>query len=449
MTAMAKKLLFLLGLDAAALMPGIFIPQIRTPLWTLVVPTLLLVTLIVTLLWPSAGLRGYFAYRTPVVVVAFLAELWIIVGGLTLRLPTSPRISDWWFQGFLVVFFLLTSINSLPGLTGEYRSGVGLRPDLIFGAGAYLVRGEIFVALGIEFLTTRRLAHPVWNWWAVVAELMAMLILIAFRGVLKMQMRRARLLGLDTWMGAGPRAGVWVRETFLYLAFFFVVYAFANMYLGRIPFTWPPGAGHGGPGWWGLAWLAGAFVVLVPLRGWIKTRLPEPPTLRQELAKQLVLWIGLVLLIYGFIVLFDGRVRQVHYGGYFNFWWGLWVSALGFLMVVPLRAITLREEFRGTVKIMTAAIADFPEKERRRLLGRRLRTVAALGERERRIHMGLMISTVESQPPERRAIIQKTRQAVLADIPPALREQLERTSNELLGESDGAGPETLARQAMS
>ncbi len=430
---LARKPLALLALEAAALVPPLLLIGIREPLWTLAVPTVLLITLIVTLLWPSAGRRGYFSYRTPVVVAAFVAELWIVVGGLTLQLPADPRTSDWWFSGFLVVFFLLTAINSLPGLTGEYRSGAGLRPDLIFGGGAYLVRGEIFVALGIEFLTTKPLAHPVWNWWAVVAEITAMLIVIAFRGILKLRMRRARLLGLDTWMGAGPRAGVWLREVFLYLGLFFVVYAFANMYLGRIPFTWAPGERHG-PGWWGLAWLAAAFLVLVPVRGWLKTRLPEPPTLRQELGKQLLMWIGFLLLVYGFVVLFDGRLRPIHGFDYFNFWWGFWVSALGFLMVVPLRTITLREEFRGTIRIMTGLVAEIPDHEQRtnRIAGR-LETIASLPERARVEQLALTMAAAdrltgttkeqfvagrdaafERLPEHRRAILAETRAAVEA-----------------------------------
>lgn len=35
--------------------------------------------------------------------------------------------------------------------------------------------------------------------------------------------------------------------------------------------------------------MGAAFRVLVPLRGWWKTRLPEPPTVGQELGKQLLM----------------------------------------------------------------------------------------------------------------------------------------------------------------
>lgn len=64
---MAKKPLLLLALDLAALAVGILTPSIWYPRWTLVVPAALFVLLIVALLWRSAGLRGYFSYRTPLV----------------------------------------------------------------------------------------------------------------------------------------------------------------------------------------------------------------------------------------------------------------------------------------------------------------------------------------------------------------------------------------------
>jgi hypothetical protein len=260
-----------------------------------------------------------------------------------------------------------------------------------------------------------------------------MIILVALRGILKMHLRRARFLGLDSWMGAGPRLGLWLKEAFLFVALFFVVYAFANMYLGKVPFTWWPGnpAGHGGqPEWWGLAWLAAAFLLIVPLRGWLKTRLPEPPTIAQELAKQLLLWVGFLLLIYGFLLLFGGRWRGISCCQYYNFW-GLWVSLLGFLMVVPLRVLSLREEFRGTVRIMTASMADLPEEGRREMLGRRLAVVAALPERPRKEQLRQMISAVENQPEERREKLVQTRQAVLEEAPAERREILMQTASEI------------------
>lgn len=438
---MARKPILVLLLTGAALLVGIFSPPVWYAQWTLAVPAVLIAILVITLLWPSAGLHNYFAYRPPQLIFTMTMELWIVVGGLTLTIPSTIHSRDAWFQVFLVTFFLWTSSNSLPWMTGKYREGVSLRPDLIFGGGSYLVRGEIFVALGVEFLTSKHIAHPIWNWWGLTAEVAAMIILVALRGVLKMQMRRARFLGFDTWMGPGLRLGLWVKESFLFVSLCFVVYAFANMYLGKVPFTWWPGnpTGRSGqPGWWGLAWLALAFVLLVFLRGWYKTRLLEPPTVVQELVKELLLWSGFLFLIYGFLVLFGGQRRDFYCCYYYNFWWGLWVSLLGFLMVVPLRMITLREEFRGTVRIMTAGMADLPDAMRREMLARRLAVVARLPERVRKIQLGLMLRAIASQPEERRQKLLQTRQVVLAEAPPEERTILMQTASEISASREGA-----------
>lgn len=213
MMKLARKPLALFVLEMLVIVPGIAIPSIRDELWTLVVPTTVFIVLLVTLLWPSAGLTGYFSYRTPLLIASMAAELWIIVVGLSVELPDDVVVASVLFSVALLIFFLLTTLNSLPGVVGEYRTTAGMRPDLVFGGGAYLVRGEIFVALGIEFLiATEAYAIPEWNWWAVTAELSALLLLAALRGLFKIRMRRARFVGEDSWLGAGFRLGVWVRE---------------------------------------------------------------------------------------------------------------------------------------------------------------------------------------------------------------------------------------------
>jgi hypothetical protein len=442
MMKVARKPLALFILEMLAIVPGIAIPSIRDELWTLVVPIAVFIMLLVGLLWPAAGLRGYFAYRRPLLIAAMAAELWIIVVGLSVELPDDIVVASALFSLALLTFFLLTTLNSLPGIIGEYRSAVAMRPDLLFGNGAYLVRGEIFVALGIEFLVaTEAYAIAKWNWWAVVAELSALLLIAALRGLFKMRMRRARFVGEDSWLGAGFRLGVWVREIFLFVALFYGVYAFANLYLGLTPFTWAPGdpQGNGGdPQWWGLAFLGASFLVLVPLRGWLKTRLPEPATVRQELGKQLLMWLGLVLMIYGFILIFSGHWAVFGYGG-FNFWTGVWISLLGFLMIVPLRAYTLRHEFRGTVKMTTAGLADFPDDQREDNLARRLAVVASLPEHARKEQLAMIMHTVQSQPEERKAKILAAREAVLAQAPRQRRAILMQTTSELQS-GDGKPP---------
>lgn len=397
--------------------------------WPAVVPSAILLATVVVMLWPSAGLRGYFRYKRPLFIFTIVAELWILLGGVALFAPDGVKDRAVWFQLMLVGFFLLTAAISLPGMTGEYRRGMFFRPDLIYGNGAYLARGEIFVALGVKLLTTGDIAEPVWNWWALTWALSAMIILVPFRGILKMRMRRARFLGLDTWMGPGMRLGLWVKETFLFVGLFLLVYGFANVYMGKVPFTWMPGDPMdkgASPEYWGLAFEAGAFLILVPLRGWLKTRLAEPPTLVQEIVKGILVWVAFLVLIYGFFLLFMGDWQYFHGFNYYNFWWGVWISLLGFLMIVPLRAIAQRDEFRGTLQIMIPRMADLPEDQRRLMMGRRLHVIAGMPERARTENVKLMMKTIHGLPDETREKLVRLRTELVADAPVAERTALMR-----------------------
>jgi hypothetical protein len=420
----------LLALAVVPLVIVAQIPEAWDEQWAAAVPGVILLAIIAVMLWPSAGLQRYFAYKRPLFIITIVAELWILVGGAALFFPDTIREKALWFQLMLGGFFALTAIISLPGLTGEYRQGLFFRPDLLYGNGAYLARGEIFVALGIKLLVTEQIAEPIWNWWGLTWALAAMIFLVPFRGILKMRMRRARFLGLDNWMGPGFRAGLWVKETFLFVGLFLLVYGFANVYIGKVPFTWTPGdpMGKGGlPEFWGLAFLAGAFFILVPVRGWYKTRLSEPPTLAQEFAKGILVWVAFLVLIYGFFLLFNGEWQTFYGFDYYNFWWGVWISVLGFLMIGPLRSITLRDEFRGTLRIMMPRMADATEEERRLMMGRRLEVVAAMPDRPRKENIKLMMRIIHSMPDEARQKMVKTRTELMADAPAERRAVLVRT----------------------
>lgn len=404
----------------AVLLAAALIPEVWDEQWTAVAPAGLIILIIALMIWPSAGTDRYFAYKRPLFIATIVLELWIMLAGVALVVPSTVEDRAVWFQIFLVTFFLVTVINSLPALIGEYRSGLFFRPDLLFGGGAYLARGEIFVALGVKLLVTDDIAQPIWNWWGLAWAVVAMVIMVPLRGILKMRMRRARTLGLNGWMGTGPRAGLWLKEAFLFFALFALVYGFANVYMGKVPFTWVPGdpTGKGGsPEWWGLLWLGLAFVILVPVRGWYKMRIAEPPTVAQDVTKQVLLWLGFLPLIYGFLLLFQGHWLRFYGFDYYNFWWGVWVTVLGFLMVVPLRVLSLRDEFRGTVSVMVARMADLSEHERRLMMGRRLQVLATMPDRPRKENLKLMMRVIHRLPPEPRATLVATRTELVANAP--------------------------------
>lgn len=398
--------------------------------WAWTFPAVLLLLIITVMIWPSAGTRRYLAYKTPLFIFTIVFELWILLAIVALHEPSTVESANSWFQLVLLGFFLGTIIISLPGLQGEYRPGLFFRPDLLYGNGAYLARGEIFVALGLKLLTTPDVANPIGNWWGLQWALVAMVFMVPFRGILKMRMRRARFLELDTWMGKGFRPGLWASQVFLFVSLFVLVYGFANVFMGKVPFTWVPGDPMGkgsSPEWWGLAFLAAAFLVLVPLRGWYKTTLHEPPTVGQGFISQFMVWLAFLPLIYGFFLLFMGKWQHFYGPDSPSFWWGVWISALGFLMVGPLRAYAMREEFKGTLEIMIPRMADLSEEQRRIMMGRRLEVVASLPERPRKENIKLMMRIIHKMPDEPRQKMVKTRTELVADAPEERRATLMRT----------------------
>lgn len=201
-----------------------------------------------------------------------------------------------------------------------------------------------------------------------------------------------------------------------------------------------------GPNWWGVAFWVAAILVIVPLRGWYNLRLPEPPLLGQEIVKELLVWIGFVPLIFGFLLVFQGAGwLTLHGPASPNFWWAVWVSAAGFLMIVPLRAFALREEFKGTLRIMIPRMVDLDEDQRHLMMGRRLQVMAAMPAGERKENMKLMMRVIHQLPKGPRAELVRTRTRLVADSPDAQRATLMQTM--AMAFSEMGGPERAAMMA--
>lgn len=137
----------------------------------------------------------------------------------------------------------------------------------------------------------------------------------------------------------------------------------------------------------------------------------------------------MVPMIYGCTVLFGGKWSALRIGNRFNLVSGVWISLAGFLMVVPLRAVSLRHEFRGAVKPTTAGLGDLPDDELRDRLARRLAVVASLPEHARSEQLDTMLETIRSQTPDRTAKLGQAREDVLAQAPPEQRERLMATAS--------------------
>ncbi len=167
-----------------------------------------------------------------------------------------------------------------------------------------------------------------------------------------------------------------------------------------------------------------AFLVLVPLRGWYKTRLLEGiETTGQMVVKQVLLWLGTLLLLIAFIHLLNlPPIRgQGHMAFYprdnpVGFAVGTVLFLAGSALILVLRPIALRNELEATVMAMVGAASDQPEALRRWMLERRVRALAAMPEAQRNRHVAWMAAGLSRLPAEKRSLMMITQIGVLAEV---------------------------------
>lgn len=405
-------------------------------------------TVVTLMLFPWAGRRTYLAYRTPVFIagVVFMPLFLYIgavlsaseAGSLVSPDPPPPDIRTALLLLGLGFFWLSAAVLALPQAHGDYVPGLGFRPDLILPGGVNLVKGIILTGLGLmlSFQPTYRL--PVWNWWGFALAFWGIITVIPVRGMLKMLMRRGRLLG-EPW--ATSWWAVAIRENVLFVGILILLYGFLNAFMGRLPFTTLLVKN-----WNGWIIVAGAWLVLVPLRAWFKTTIREgDERWWQTVAKQLLLYAGFGAVIYGFIVSFMGSFLQMHPDtNQAGFVIGPSLIAAGFVLAVPLRAAALRNEWKATVRIVTGRICDLPEERRLEFITRRVAVLAGQAEGQRRGNMRRMLDGLVQAGEERRLRFLQTMVGVLAELPNDDREALMRSNAACLGEL----PEDARREVM-
>ncbi|MBI4260529.1 MAG: hypothetical protein HY658_08180, partial [Actinobacteria bacterium] len=279
---------------------------------------------------------------------------------------------------------------------------------------------------------------PTWNWWGFVLAFWGIITIIPLRGMLKMLMRRGRLLG-EPW--ATSWWAVALRENVLFVGILILLYGFLNAFMGQLPFTTLVVKN-----WDGGIIVAGAWLVLVPLRGWFKTTIREgDERWWQTIAKQLLLYAGFGAIIYGYIVSFMGRFLQFHPDtNEAGFVIGTVLIAAGFVLAVPVRAAALRNEWRATVRIVTGRTCDLEEDRRREFISRRVAVLSGQPEEQRRGQMRRLLDGLVRVDEERRLRFLQTMVGVLADLPTADREALMRSNAACLGEL----PEEHRREVM-
>jgi hypothetical protein len=397
----------------------------------------LIATVLTLMQYPVAGMASYSDYRKPVFFAGVIFKaLFVYLAALLPNVPPPPALAKTYllplgFLGFWLsaAWLALRACHGahVPGL--EVRPLTPFRPDYILPGGVMLIKGTVLMGVGLMIAIHPTLGMPKWNWWGFVLAFFGIVTLIPLRATYKMARgRRLRLLGLN---GSGP-AHALAKEGMLFIGLLILLYGFVNDFFGTVPFT-ALGfeaqynaftAGTSAERAVSSASFALAFVLLVPVRGWYKTRLLEGvETVGQRFLVQLLLWLGVLLLFVGFIHLFN--LPPIREAGYLTvypqrnplgFAIGLALFLAGTLLILVFRPITMRHELEATMKTMVGLAADQAEAVRYWMIERRVRTLAAMLEAQRYRHVAWMIAGLGQLSPEAREKLMVTQNQVLAGL---------------------------------
>lgn len=383
--------------------------------------------------YPKAGVKTYHRYRSPLFIGSVIFMPLFIAVAAVLSSPLEALLKGALILSIMVGFWASAAWLASRRTQGEYVPGLEVkplmpfRPDVILPGGVNYVKGVIMTGLGFMIMSQPEnvFPPPVWNWWGFVLAFWGIISLIPLRGMFKMiSGRRPRMLGEE---GAfGLNAASWAREVWLYVGLLILMYGFLNAFMGAIPFTVlspfdprmkPP---HPLYGLIGAALLTLAFVVLVPIRAWYKTKLLEGvETMGQLAVKQVLLWIGSFLTIYGFVTLFMGQFMYPHpQTNPLGFAVGLPLFIGGVVLITVFRPFALRNEFLGMIRIMVGSIASLPEDKRKEIMTRRLNCVLGMPESQRSTHVRAMIQGILAcSPEELKSAMFKTNVEVVSNLP--------------------------------
>ena len=394
---------------------------------------LLAITLTMTL--PISRTRRWGEYRRPLYVTAVLAENWIVVVGLVLIFTAPVGIGSPLkavaFFGAITVFWGFTIILASPRIQSRFIPEMGLfRPDLIYPTGAQLARGEIFAGLGLKLMVTvfpNQIANwswlPVWNWWGLLWAVVAMVLLVAVRGMTKV---RVVLMGRMLFGRMRGWRGILLEEGLLVVGFFALAYGFLNVFMGYAPFTvvyprfWP-----------GALLILAAALILIPLRGHLKHKVDRiTMSHRRALGLMALLYVGVLILLYGMIALFMGRWLGI--SSPLGLALGLYLQVLAFSVIVLGRSYSLMHDKKGMLPQMLWAVSYADEAQIQNVMAARLKVFAQMDEPTRLTHMSNMFKALSEIPEDRRRIMLSSQVRALATVETAVRERCMRTMDRVM-----------------
>lgn len=395
--------------------------------------------------YPKVGLAQYDAYRSSLFVggVIFM-PLFIYIAALLPNVPHTPALDKViLFPIGMLGFWLSAAWLSLRATEGEYVPGLEIRPllpfrpDFILPGGVLFVKGAIMMGVGLMIASHPQLGMPQWNWWGFVLAFWGIIAIIPLRGMYKMaRSRRLRMLGL----GGTGYAHELGKGLILFIGLLILLYGFVNAFFGTVPFeslgvepefnAFASGTAAGQAV--AVITLILSFLILVPLRGWYKLGLLEGvETTSQLVIKQILLWLGTILLFVSFIHLFNlPPIRGAGVMGFYpadnpaGFLVGGAIFLTGSVLLLVLRPISLRHELEATMLTMVGVAADQPDKRRRWLLKNRVDTLAAMPEAQRDQHVAWMAAGLKSLSTEKRSLMMETQMDVLLAAEPQTRRRI-------------------------
>lgn len=402
--------------------------------WYIIPPLAMLIAITTIMTWHVSKTEKWTTYRRPLYVVGVLAESWIVVVGLSLILTGPLGVGSFTkavaFFTTLAIFWAFTIILASSKIQGKFIPELGrFRPDLIYPSGANLARGEIFTGLGMKLLLTTLPAEiatwgwlPVWNWWGLTWAVISMVFLVAVRGMAKMQISMQRMLygKLQGW------SGLLIEEGLLWIGFAGLAYGFLSVFMGYVPFTliypryWP--------GW---ILIALSVIVLVPIRGWLKLKYDRiTMKLSTTIALQALLYIGIVILMYGYLVLFMGKFFG--FSSPLGLLVGLPVEVGGLILVVFARSKSLMNDRKGQVPQMLWILAHVEDGRRLEVMKKRMEVFYHLPADRRFEHMNNMNRALNELPEPQRSKVAMSRMMALASLPDAMRMELMKTMDRVM-----------------
>lgn len=423
-------------------------------LWTL----LPWATVTTIMLWPVGGALGdhyllfkgvpYLSYRTVGFIIGVLSMALIPFSGFALKSDLPFGVRSAVFFGMIIG---ITTLGILPGLRRNIGPPIGMffRPDLLFGDGRVLAMGFISLVVGLRYIIGGPAMDvpwplPKWDWYAIFFVIVAGLIpLIALRGVLKLFMRMRRMRD-KAWTGWWA---VLIREGICVLTFLSIGYGFHAAFMGVSPFTVPILTGH--PHFWpalGIT-LAGACW-LIFVRGAYKKYVIGDPFIRETtdmaIAKHVLLVVGILVLVYGFMSLLslDPMHTEMGIGGLRSFSntaqiWpiGLPFILWGVILLVPVRAFVQHNQRHAIVAQMAAIILPWQRPEpRQRAVRRMIRDgLLEVPPGYRWDYQVTINRALADMPPEDRVAVTRSMVSVIADLPAEQRNTMIESQATALG----------------